>query len=194
LFVEATDIGKRHSTIFFSSLHVKDGGINLSWQDAHNRQGGHIQGHSSTRLQIVVIQPRSASHHIARTTGGLDNEAFRVQSFQDIPNDLAHTLKGSQVILGLLVSFAKTLDVLSHALQASLDFAMLANFGTVIIQNLLSFRSFAFLLCLDDGCWSGSILLGVVVVVVTHYLVKQKWMILISTLDSFERMIKTTRC
>lgn len=100
-----------------------------------------------------MFETSSTSHDVARAAGGLDNEAVRIQSLQNITNDLANRLEGGKIVLGLLVSCDESFDVFAHSLQASFDFAVLADLGTILLQDLFAFRLSLCLRCSRFRCF-----------------------------------------
>lgn len=50
LFIEATNLRKRDTAVFFRGLHVEYRGVNFSWKDSHDGQGCHVEGHTSPRF------------------------------------------------------------------------------------------------------------------------------------------------
>mmetsp|Transcript_17496 Transcript_17496/g.36905 ORF Transcript_17496/g.36905 Transcript_17496/m.36905 type:complete len:247 (+) Transcript_17496:638-1378(+) len=144
LFVQSTNIAKADLLsalpLFLRTLHVKHRRINLAGQYPHDGEGSHIQRHAGTRLELLVVQSGSTSHHITWTARCLDNETIVIQSLQDIANDLTHRLKGRQIVLRLLIPCHEALDILAHALEAGFHFAMFADFGAVLFEDLLSLR------------------------------------------------------
>jgi hypothetical protein len=115
LLVQSTNIRKGDTSILFRGLHVKDSRVDLSWQYPHDSERGHIQGYTSSWLEIIMVQTGSASDNVARSTGCLHNESFVVQTLQDVANNLTDRLQRTQIILRLLIARMQTFDVVAHA-------------------------------------------------------------------------------
>ena len=52
----------------------------LSWEGAHDRQGGHVQGHPGASCELAVVHLVSASDHIAWPAAGLDDDCNKAGS------------------------------------------------------------------------------------------------------------------
>lgn len=65
----------------------------LSGQLAHYGECGHVERHSSPRLERRLLQLVAAPHHVPWPTRSLYNEAIVIQLLQHVTNGLSDALK-----------------------------------------------------------------------------------------------------
>mmetsp|Transcript_613 Transcript_613/g.1584 ORF Transcript_613/g.1584 Transcript_613/m.1584 type:complete len:254 (-) Transcript_613:360-1121(-) len=78
LFIQPTDITKRHTTLLLTGLHVEHRRVDLTGQDAHDRQRRHVECDTCARLEAVMAQPTPTPYDIPRPTRRLDDEPFGI--------------------------------------------------------------------------------------------------------------------
>jgi len=62
-----------------------------------------------------------------------------IETLEHVADDLTHRLEGREVVFGLLVAGHEGLGVLAHAFETGFHFAVFADFGAVLFEDLFSF-------------------------------------------------------